>query len=527
MVTTPSGLSVAEAEELSRKQQQDKLAGLPAEGSYFQMPAGEGANKLYQMRGGSIVGLGFNFPKDWQGMTIGNWLSQQTSAGLAAIGGSAPVMNAADIYGLIREGRLSQGADINDVDEFISSSKKYIPTESNILTPETPKPSGTLAAASTEEKQLNTSLVDIWDSRSDLQRAFPQGTQAGTSDNAKLNAWWESNGKGEYPNTTLVAPGSPLVTAPKTIEEQQGIPRPTTPTGNEVLDNYNQQITTGDTSSNEFVNKETLDDGRVVGYRADGSWRIITGDEGKNLSEKGAGDGGGDGDSGGGGDGGDGGDDTELVDISNKEFLDYLTSIGIDPNQVTQDNLLLASIAYESMKTLEQTGQVVDPELEITEEHASAFLAELEKNPLVNKKFYEFAQTELGPYYQQKIDFAKQDLGRELEDIKRQYGEGIEDIGEQTAETGLAFSGIRKKQETELAGSATRLAGGLGRTAERQYGSSALAGFTSPTIGTTPLYQLSGGITGELEKEQEVQSKLYAQNIESVYRQRKAGQEYI
>ena len=229
---------------------------------------------------------------------------------------------------------------------------------------------------------------------------------------------------------------------------------------------------------------------------------------------------------GGGGEGGGGGDGAG-VEISNKEFLDYLTSIGIDPSQVSQDNLLLASIAYESMKTLEQTGQVVDPELVITEEHASAFLGELEKNPLVNKKFYEFAQAELGPYYQQKIDFAKQDLTRELEDIKRQYGEGIEDIGETTAETGLAFSGIRKKQETDLAGSATRLAGGLGRAAERQYGSSALGGFTSPTIGTTPLYTLSGGIEGELEKERETAEKTYAQEIEEVYRQRKAGQEYI
>jgi len=226
----------------------------------------------------------------------------------------------------------------------------------------------------------------------------------------------------------------------------------------------------------------------------------------------------------GGAGGGDGAFDASGMD---PEFIDYLTSMGIDPSNVSQDNLLLASISYESMKTMEQTGQVVDPELVITEEHASAFLNELETNPLVNKQFLTFAQKELGPYYQQKIDFAKQDLTRELGDIKRQYGEGIEDIGEASAEKGLAFSGIRQKQEQELGASAQRTAGGIGRTAERYYGSTAFGGLDIPQIGTTPLYQLSGGITGELEKEQEVAEKTYAQDIEKVYRERKAGREYI
>ena len=74
---------------------------------------------------------------------------------------------------------------------------------------------------------------------------------------------------------------------------------------------------------------------------------------------------------------------------------------------------------------------------------------------------------------------------------------------------------------------ATRTAGGIGRTAERYYGSTALGGLDFPTIGTTSLYTLSGGIEGELEKEREVAEKTYAQEIEEVYRQRKAGQEYI
>lgn len=52
-----------------------------------------------------------------------------------------------------------------------------------------------------------TSLIDIWTSRPDLQGAFPQGNQAGTEDNRRLNDWWNQYGVKEYPNVTLVPPG--------------------------------------------------------------------------------------------------------------------------------------------------------------------------------------------------------------------------------------------------------------------------------------------------------------------------------
>ena len=50
------------------------------------------------------------------------------------------------------------------------------------------------------------SLVSIWDSRPDLQQAFPQGTVPGTPDNQALNNWWNQYGVREYPNTQLVSP---------------------------------------------------------------------------------------------------------------------------------------------------------------------------------------------------------------------------------------------------------------------------------------------------------------------------------
>ena len=52
-----------------------------------------------------------------------------------------------------------------------------------------------------------TSLVDIWNARPDLQQEFPTGTQAGSADNARLNDWWNTVGRNEYPNTELVPPG--------------------------------------------------------------------------------------------------------------------------------------------------------------------------------------------------------------------------------------------------------------------------------------------------------------------------------
>uniref|UniRef100_A0A6H1ZGN2 Uncharacterized protein n=1 Tax=viral metagenome TaxID=1070528 RepID=A0A6H1ZGN2_9ZZZZ len=358
------------------------------------------------------------------------------------------------------------------------------PTPTATPTPTTPTPTPT----KTEPKQLNTSLVDIWSSRPDLQQAFPQGTQAGTSDNSKLNNWWNEHGVKEYPNTTLVAPGSPLVTAPKTIEEQQGIPRPTITTGDQALIDFNQQMVSGDTSVSPP--SETTGD--------------TTGDT-------------------------TGGDPNVDMTGWSQDMIDVFTNL---------TDLLEAQIA---------AGNTVSPDIEIDETILAGFLTQ--------------AQKELDPYYGSVIQMATQDLSDTLryrqesfdlsaQQAERQYGLGLEQIGEARAETGEAFSGRRLVEEQRLAQGTQEAreqarrdllyqTSGLGTAAERMLGSTALGGMNfgtisgAPTItagqagfqrtGTTPLYQLSGGIMGELERERTVAESLRSSELEESYRAQRAA----
>src|SRR3990167_6947493 len=48
-----------------------------------------------------------------------------------------------------------------------------------------------------------TSLVDIYTSRLDLQKAFPNALTPGSPTNQALNDWWNTIGKTEYPGTSL------------------------------------------------------------------------------------------------------------------------------------------------------------------------------------------------------------------------------------------------------------------------------------------------------------------------------------
>ena len=173
-------MTIREMEELSKQQQAQVLAGVPNEGGYFLMPAGGGANRLYQMRGGTIVGLGSQSPDSpaaiaaaknnpalvaqynalrarsgaprdekgnnqvwseilWGGRTVGSFQSEQTSKALSALGlSNAPVVNAADINQLIRDGRLKESS-VDDLQKFIAESQGYAPTATNILPKILPK----------------------------------------------------------------------------------------------------------------------------------------------------------------------------------------------------------------------------------------------------------------------------------------------------------------------------------------------------------------------------------------------------
>ena len=62
-----------------------------------------------------------------------------------------------------------------------------------------------------------TSLVDVYNSRLDLQKAFPDALTPGSPANQQLNDWWNTHGINEYPGTGLVAPGTAGIQDPKTL----------------------------------------------------------------------------------------------------------------------------------------------------------------------------------------------------------------------------------------------------------------------------------------------------------------------
>lgn len=62
----------------------------------------------------------------------------------------------------------------------------------------------TTGTADTVSSAKEMSLVDIFNSRPDLQKAFgDEALTSGTEGNHRLNDWWNQHGKHEYPNLIL------------------------------------------------------------------------------------------------------------------------------------------------------------------------------------------------------------------------------------------------------------------------------------------------------------------------------------
>lgn len=175
------------------------------------------------------------------------------------------------------------------------------------------------------------------------------------------------------------------------------------------------------------------------------------------------------------------------------------------------------------------TNSVINPDVEINSTMIDGFLAQ--------------AKQELAPYYGQLFKQADEDLrvgfkqiGEDLasneEQLGRKYGQDLQATQESLAARGLAFSGIRDKQENDLASQtksaieagrreAERRALDLGTKGERLLGSSqfptnlptvnaaptpitgqaGVYGFSNPS-GTRQLFNSVGGTTGTLQQEQ-------------------------
>lgn len=134
------------------------------------------------------------------------------------------------------------------------------------------------------------------------------------------------------------------------------------------------------------------------------------------------------------------------------------------------------------------------------------------------------AKGEYAPYYtQQKEQYAKdfeEALKFETEQRKQAQVQeqlekqiALENQAAQSAEGGLAFSGIRQKAEQRIKDQAQNIAtssrrafeyqsGARGRQAEGVLGSEYLKGLTLPAIGGASVFTPQGGVTGSLQREQ-------------------------
>lgn len=123
------------------------------------------------------------------------------------------------------------------------------------------------------------------------------------------------------------------------------------------------------------------------------------------------------------------GSTTELIDSSNplSPILNALDS------QLTQ---------------LEQRGKVLNPAIDITPEKMAEFLTQ--------------AKSEINPYYSTLLNVARENLlrsaGLGIDEIReaesaleRTYGQAFRTLGESAADRGFATSGIRQREEKELA----------------------------------------------------------------------------
>ena len=184
---------------------------------------------------------------------------------------------------------------------------------------------------------------------------------------------------------------------------------------------------------------------------------------------------------------------------------------------------------YDALKAqldeLQKRGQILNPNIEITPEKVAEFTSQAER--------------EINPYYQGQLKMAREsllsstnyatdELQRNESIAERGYGTSLRTLGESAADMGFAQSGLRQRDERELAQTTQETlganrrklafeAGNVGRTFAQQYGTAqlpqstiggaprVLAGQGSFSRESTPssLYQLSpeiySGLTGEQE----------------------------
>ena len=193
---------------------------------------------------------------------------------------------------------------------------------------------------------------------------------------------------------------------------------------------------------------------------------------------------------------------------------------------------------------LQKRGQVLNPNIEITPEKTAEFLSQAER--------------EINPYYAGQLKLAKdtllnsvnygqQNLLTQEQRAQQQYGTGVRQLGESAAEQGFAQSGLRQRDERQLASDTQNAiddarnqfsynAGNAARTFAQQFGSAELPQFNigqapralpgtgsfASGSGSLPLYQLSpdtySGLVGEQEFARRGQVQSRASQLEEAFR---------
>lgn len=190
-----------------------------------------------------------------------------------------------------------------------------------------------------------------------------------------------------------------------------------------------------------------------------------------------------------------------------------------------------------------EAGNVVNPDIEITQEEADKFLAQ--------------AETELEPFFQEQLANFKQDLATSTQRLQEDFETGVRRAeepfkqnllaqAETEAQAGLAFGSERgRREQTNIRGQQERIEDvtkgvarsfqDIGRRAERKIGSEAFAGLGVPAVqqfgvsrqgftpsGTRQLFTPQGNLLGEDVKAKKVAVKSRASDLETEFRRERS-----
>ena len=157
-------MTVSEAEKLSAAQQNQikQNKSRLKEGQVFLIDIGEGGKRLAQYKNGKLNTLGFKYPTDWQGKTIGQWQNSITNKAISELG-----INKNNIIDLSNDKNylwrdVVKGIPVKKINDFNQFKSEYTPlTKASDLTalPTTDKngiEGQTDVSSDSKKKQINS-----------------------------------------------------------------------------------------------------------------------------------------------------------------------------------------------------------------------------------------------------------------------------------------------------------------------------------------------------------------------------------